>query len=76
MSEYLHEHTLEEIEKIYDTHGDMTYAEFSKLYKQPDWCMYPDATMPTMGCWGLTYGIIQKIEDCEGCPDVRKEENL
>ena len=48
--------------------SSMTYGKFLKLYKQPDWCKYPDALAGDMGCWSLMIpGRIRGQEYCRDC---------
>lgn len=71
MSKYLHEFTSEEIDEILKVHAHTKIGRFMELYKQPDWCMYPNALEGNMGCWSLIGGMIHKIEDCEDCDEVK-----
>ena len=55
-----------------------TYGYIMGKFKQPNWCMYPDALEGMMGCWSLTdfskNGLRTKIsnEFCENCPEYNK----
>ena len=49
MPKYWHELTDEEIAGI---PPEMKCSELRKLYKQPDWCSYPEA-IDALGCWSL-----------------------
>jgi len=60
-----------------------TVGWFTKNYKQPDWCTYPDAMDPKFGCWSLVgnweeelgFKSPEKIDRsfCDGCEYYRSE---
>ena len=37
------------------------------LTEQPDWCRYPGAMVPMMGCYSLLGGHIRTEKDCGSC---------
>ena len=39
----------------------------SPLTDQPDWCRYPGAAVPVMGCYSLLLGYISQERDCGSC---------
>ena len=44
--------------------------------KQPDWCCYPDAGEPFLGCWSLWLGMVKDESFCVDCDCyIRKEIN-
>lgn len=48
-----------------------------RSFRQPPWCMYPDAVAGVMGCWSLMLGHVRSRADCKTCDleigNVRKE---
>lgn len=48
---YWHEVPKEERDRILSS--KMMLSEFMRKYRQPYWCMYPDALAGIMGCWSL-----------------------
>jgi hypothetical protein len=71
MSIYLHTLPKSKIVKL--MHSHMTYGEFVKQYKQPDWCMYPEALEGSLGCWSLIGGYVHSETFCLTCDCYRKE---
>jgi hypothetical protein len=64
---YFHELTKKEFESIRKKNPRMTYGECAKLYPQPTWCNYPDATFGVMGCWSLIYFMVTGKDYCRDC---------
>ena len=54
--------------KALDEQG-LIYAneEIKEKPAQPDWCGYPDATQPLLGCWSLLGGLVKGEEYCKKC---------
>lgn len=67
---YFHELSKEEYDKMMENH--LKIIDVKKQFKQPDWCLYPDALEGEMGCWSLCLGDIHCEDDCECC-DCHKE---
>jgi hypothetical protein len=68
MYNYWHTMTNDELNKLLET--NITRGEVKKNYKQPEWCKYPEALHPFLGCWSLT--LPEYISDicesyCEDC---------
>lgn len=66
---YFHELTNEEVETLI-VQTKLSQKEFLEKYLQPDWCNYPEALHPTLGCWTLTDKVLRKnisIEFCKSC---------
>ena len=49
----------------------MTWGDLNEIYKQPDWCNYPDALDP-MGCWGLVYRHCRDENYCKDCDGYKE----
>jgi hypothetical protein len=64
---YFHELTKREFEGIRKKNPRMTYGECAKLYPQPPWCNYPDATFGVMGCWSLLGFMVTGKDYCRDC---------
>lgn len=64
---YFHELTEKEFKALVKKHPHMTNQEFAKLYPQPPWCDYPDATYGMMGCWSLCSFMVKDKKYCKGC---------
>lgn len=62
LSKYDQEYILNKL-----VHSKVTYKQFMKRYRQPDWCGYPEALCGLMGCWGLMGGSIHREDDCCNC---------
>ena len=71
---YWHELTDEQRLDIWDNSG-LTVVEFMKKYSQPEWCEYPDALQPMMGCWSLIMLPIQAKTKayCKNCEYFKGE---
>ena len=41
--------------------------------EQPEWCSYPDASVPMWGCWSLWFGMVTGEEFCKDCECYRKK---
>jgi hypothetical protein len=52
--------------------GTITILDFLGQYKQPDWCEYPDATIPPVGCWKLLYEKIDSSQACGNCEFIKE----
>lgn len=69
---YFHALTPEERKGILESH--MTAGEFMEKYSQPEWCNYPEALTPIMGCWSLVSDhITVNNESCKTCDLYNKE---
>ena len=66
MSKYWHELTDQEIASI---PPEMKCSELRRMYKQPNWCSYPEAIAAFLGCWSLVGANRTKIskEFCKSC---------
>jgi len=69
MKVYYHEISKEELEDG----KKLSVQQFLKKYSQPDWCDYPDALVPTLGCWSLVYFRESISENfCSNCECFNK----
>lgn len=41
--------------------------ENKQSFVQPEWCTYPDAATPILGCWSLLNGRVTGEGFCKGC---------
>ena len=41
--------------------------------KQPEWCNYPDATVPFWGCCSLLAGRVENEGYCKKCERYKKK---
>lgn len=70
MKKYFHELTDEELQDSVERKA--TYDEFL----HPEWCGYPNALDPLLGCWSLTDPIIRKKickEFCKECDNANEK---
>jgi hypothetical protein len=44
--------------------------------KQPDWCNYPEADKPFIGCWSLLFGKVKDEDYCKDCECYKKQIEL
>lgn len=44
-----------------------TWGDIQRMYRQPDWCGYPEALEGAMGCWSLIYRNVESESDCKNC---------
>ncbi len=69
---YFHEMSESEFDALFEK--NMSNEDVAKMYKQPDWCGYPNALHPSLGCWSLTgantRGQICR-EFCSSCGDFK-----
>jgi len=68
---YWHEISKENKDKIIVS--KLSINDFVNKYKQPDWCIYPDALKGLLGCWGLIDGSITCIENCKNCDCLKTD---
>jgi hypothetical protein len=71
---YWHELTDEQRLDIWDN-GGLTVGQFMKKYSQPEWCEYPDALQPMMGCWSLVMLPIhaKTMDYCKNCECLKAD---
>jgi len=65
---YWHELTKEQVSDFIQDAKNL--CSITDIYKQPDWCNYPDALEGILGCWSLlshTKDIEINEEYCSKC---------
>ena len=62
-----------ETEDILEVVGNI--HENKQSLVQPEWCSYPDAAMPILGCWSLLAGRVTGEDFCKGC-ELHKENTV
>lgn len=55
--------------------SNKTVGELMRVYKQPDWCNYPEALSWQMGCWSLCDSETKVSHDfCKTCEECKHYE--
>jgi hypothetical protein len=66
---YYHELSADDIQRLCTR--QMTYGEIERVFPQPPWCEYPEATRGMMGCWSLIYNMVTGEDYCRHCEESR-----
>jgi hypothetical protein len=60
-----HELTKEEFAELVE--AKLNYGQVERLFPQPTWCGYPNATEGLMGCWSLVAHLVTGPGYCTNC---------